>query len=241
MLLMVLFVANFQAKAQKKSTTKKGVTISFEDKKNRFTKENEKLIRGIIVKAEKKVRKLLPLLPKSIAVKVMILDRKLDQVGGATGRTERHKPNGEVIILLSSLYPGGIAGAAQKGLEAVVFHEFHHLYRGWAIKDNKFGPGIDIATVNEGLAVVFSEEYTGVVTEGNSYPKGGADSWVKEILQLPRNANYGKWMFMHPDGREAVGYRAGHYLIRMAMKKSGKNILELSKLIPQEIYQLAGY
>lgn len=67
------------------------------------------------------------------------------------------------------------------------------------------------------------------------------DAWVKEIQALPKNANYGDWMFIHPDGRESIGYRAGNYLIKKAMKRSGKNILELSNLSVQRIYELAGY
>lgn len=55
---------------------------------------------------------------------------------------------------------------------------------------------------------------------------------------LPR-ANYGHWMGFHPDGRIAVGYRAGAYVVRLAMKNSGKDIIELSKLSVEEIYRLA--
>tara|TARA_B110000503_G_C7134443_1_gene408220 strand:+ start:1652 stop:1798 length:147 start_codon:yes stop_codon:yes gene_type:complete len=45
----------------------------------------------------------------------------------------------------------------------------------------------------------------------------------------------------HPDGRTYIGYRTGNYLIRKAMKLSGKNILELSDLMPNEIIKLTGY
>ena len=47
--------------------------------------------------------------------------------------------------------------------------------------------------------------------------------------------------FQHPDGRLAVGYRTGNYLIRKAMAKSGKDVLELSKHTPDEIYKMAGF
>lgn len=241
-LLLMLLITNFQVKALTQTSSKKGLDISFKDKKNRFTKAHKKLITKIAIRSEKEVRKLLPNLPKDIKLTIMLIDRKIDGVGGVTGRTNRHNPKGDVIIQLSTMYLGGIKAAAKRGLRAVIYHEFHHLSRGWAIMDNKFGQGIDIAAANEGLAVVFSEVYTKVAERDNQPPKAKeADKWVKEVLMLPKNANYGKWMFRHSDGRIAVGYRSGNYLIRKAMKNSGKTVLELSKLSPKEIYKLAGY
>ena len=105
---------------------------------------------------------------------------------------------------------------------------------------NKFGQGIDIAMVNEGLAVVFAENSTKQIFEGTSFPEEVVN-WVDEILALPKNANYNDWMNQHPDGRMGVGYRSGNFVVRKAMKDSGKNILEMSKLDPQEILELAGY
>jgi hypothetical protein len=61
---------------------------------------------------------------------------------------------------------------------------------------------------------------------------------VTEILALPINANYQHWMFQHPDGRESVGYRTGNYIVRKALAASGKNILELSELPPNEIFNI---
>ncbi|MEO2051304.1 MAG: hypothetical protein ABGX00_06035 [Allomuricauda sp.] len=68
-----------------------------------------------------------------------------------------------------------------------------------------------------------------------------AHQWMLEILDLPVTANYQHWMFEHPDGRMSIGYRTGNYLIRKAMDKSGKDILELSKETPSNILMLAGY
>jgi hypothetical protein len=89
---------------------------------------------------------------------------------------------------------------------------------GWTIHGNKFGQGIDIATINEGLADVFAELQVG-------YPHGSYtntvdyDAWAKEILALPKNANYGQWMYAHPDGRAVIGYRTGAYLVKKAIYK----------------------
>jgi len=45
----------------------------------------------------------------------------------------------------------------------------------------------------------------------------------------------------HPDGRTYIGYRTENYLVRKAMTKSGKNILELSEIMTDEIIKLARY
>ncbi|MFT7553665.1 MAG: hypothetical protein ACI9BV_004003 [Rhodothermales bacterium] len=42
-------------------------------------------------------------------------------------------------------------------------------------------------------------------------------------------------MMEHPDGRTAIGYRVGRYVIHQAAAASGKNVLELSELSPEEI------
>ena len=142
---------------------------------------------------------------------------------------------------ISNNYQGGVIDSVYEGIKSTIFHEFHHLSRGWAIQDNKFGPGISNAMVNEGLAVAFTEIYTGNIIDVNSYTEE-ADNWVKEILSLPLDASYAQWvMGEHPDGRTYIGYRTGNFLARQAMKNSGQSILELSSLMPNEIIKLAGY
>ena len=95
---------------------------------------------------------------------VSVTNENIDEIGGVNCVTKSNTP-AEVIIAISRVYPGGTEAAIKKSLAVIVFHEFHHLSRGWAIQDNKFGAGISIATVNEGLALVFAEQYTGVSFE----------------------------------------------------------------------------
>jgi hypothetical protein len=54
-------------------------------------------------------------------------------------------------------------------------------------------------------------------------------------MALPTDANYGQWMNQHTDGRFSIGYRTGKYVVKKAMAVSGKNILDLSRLYPDEI------
>lgn len=223
-----------------KHNTTADLEVVFQENSLNFTEQQKDFILKAINDSEKQVRELLPNLPDSLQVIVEPVDWDLDIVGGVVGRTERNSPP-LVLIQVSNNYKGGIPDSLETGIRTTIFHEFHHLSRGWAIQDNKFGPGIPNAMVNEGLAVVFSEIYTGDINPVNAYTEE-ADTWVKEILDLPLNASYSEWvMGEHPDGRTYIGYRAGNYLIRRAMEKSGKNILELSKLAPGEILNLAGY
>lgn len=52
--------------------------------------------------------------------------------------------------------------AAKQSLTSTIFHEFHHLVRGWTITHNKFGSmhGISVAVVNESMAGVFADKHT---------------------------------------------------------------------------------
>lgn len=236
---LILLVISCNSNPRKAETTT--LKIIFQEENHPFTQPQKELIHQYLIASEKEVRSLLPNLPDSIQVQFEIVDWNLESVGGVTGRAESNSPP-LVLIQISNTYANGIPGAIMAGLKSTVYHEFHHLSRGWAIQDNKFGPGIDMAMVNEGLAEVFAEQYTGQEFEANHIPEHvNADDWVNEILRLPKGASYHEWMFEHPDGRTSVGYRTGHYLIKKTMKISGKNILELSSLSPKEIIKLAGY
>ena len=182
------------------------------------------------------VRTLFPTLTETINVSVVIVDRDLNAVGGVAGRADAP---GEVLIEISSRFPGGLSAAVEAGLSVSLFHEFHHLVRGWTMTQNRFGPGIAIAAVNEGLASVFAETYSGTTFDRFDYPDDASD-WLDEILSLPLDADYNAWMNDHPDGRIAIGYRVGRYVVHEAMRHSGQSVLELSTLSPEQILGLAG-
>ncbi len=216
------------------------VDVVFQEDSLKFTEPQKVFIREVISNSEKEVRALLPKLPDSIKVIVEAVDWNLDIVGGVTGRTETNNPP-LVLVQISHNYKGGVIDSVYQGVKSTIFHEFHHLSRGWAIQDNKFSYGIPNAMVNEGLAVAFTEVYTGNINEVNAYTDEAAN-WVKEILALPLDASYSDWvMGEHPDGRTYIGYRTGNFLVRKAMIESRKTILDLSELMPNEIIKLAGY
>ena len=126
------------------------LTIAYEgDAETGFSDDEKQLITDLARHAEQEVRTLLPTLPDEIEVTATVIDRNVDIVGGVTGRADAP---GKVQIEFSSVFPGGISAAARSTLSSTIFHEFHHLDRGWTIQGNKFGPGIPVAAVNEGLA-----------------------------------------------------------------------------------------
>ena len=216
----------------------KSLKILFEDGDGPTFSDTEKeLIYGIIIESEAEVRALLPSLATEIEIEVAQIARNIDTVGGVTGRANAP---GKILLQLSSAFPGGVSGAAESALALATFHELHHLYRGWTIQDNEFGPGIPIAAVNEGLASVFSEEFTGVYfPESYGYPDD-VDLWLEEILALPADASYSDWVGgEHPDGRDAIGYRVGRYIVHQATANSGAGVLDLGHLSPDEILALA--
>jgi hypothetical protein len=238
LIIPILCVFSSNSKAKKSPIAK--VDVVFQEDTLKFTESQKEFISNVIRKSEDEVRKLLPNLPDSIKVIVENVDWNLDIVNGVTGRAETNSPP-LVLVQISNNYKGGVIDSTYQGIKSTIFHEFHHLSRGWAIQDNKFSYGIPNAMVNEGLAVVFTEIYTGNINEVESYTDE-ADNWVKEILALPLDASYSEWMMgEHPDGRTYIGYRTGNFLARKAMTKSGKTILDLSELMPNEIIKLAGY
>ena len=72
---------------------------------------------------------------------------------------------------------------------------------------------------------------------GNAYPDNVCQ-WWKEITSLPITASYSDWMIQHPDGRQAIGYKAGSFIVRKAMADSDNSIVELSDMSVEEILAL---
>ena len=238
LIIPVLCIISCNTNSKKSSIT--NVDVVFQEDSLTFTESQKVFIREVISNTEEEVRNLLPNLPDSIQVIVENVDWNLDIVSGVTGRTETNHPP-LVLVQISNNYQGGVIDSVYQGIKSTIFHEFHHLSRGWAIQDNKFSYGIPNAMVNEGLAVAFTEIYTGNINEVNAYTEE-ADHWVKEILALPLDASYSDWvMGEHPDGRTYIGYRAGNYLIHKTIEKSKMTILELSELSPNNILKLTGY
>ncbi len=241
---LALSMTMYNAEATVKATTHKAVkqvddiNIQFSNDVHAFTEQERNEISKIIIDSTNEVRALLPQLTGPIKVQVNAINRNIDIVGGVFGRAEAP---GEVSYHLSTQAKGGVVGAANAALKSSVYHELHHLAMGWTMIDNKYGnpAGIPISTVNEGLAGVFAETYTNqYFAKAFDYPEN-VHNWLLEIMELPKNANYSHWISgMHPDGRMAIGYRLGRYVVHQAQQKSGKDIIEVSQLHPNEILNI---
>ena len=208
-----------------------------DNEKHQLTEQQKTKIESTTKQTILDFEKVLPELKHPINFTIRVIDRSLHDVYGVAGRADK---DDAVEIFISTTYKDGIDTAIKEGLRGTVFHELHHTLRGWTIYDNKFPSGIDVAAINEGLADVFAEVQIGRGMNKMSKTEDFT-SWAHEILALPKSANYGQWMFEHPDGREAIGYRTGAHIVKLAMKNSGKNIVELSSMSIKEIYDLAGF
>lgn len=240
-LLTTLALLSFSSSlaAEERPVTKtRHAEITFHDlADHQFSDANKALIAELTDSTIIKMKKLMPELVPVMKINMKLMDRDLAIVNHVTGRADY---TDEIEVSISTQNKDGISAAIEAGYVKTLVHELHHTVRGWVIHGNAFGPGIAIAAANEGLADTFAKIHTGSDMHSLSNDVD-FDAWTNEILALAKDANYGEWMFLHPDGRIAVGYRAGAYLIEKAMENSGKDILELSKYSVKELYRLAGY
>lgn len=216
----------------------RNINVSYQDsEEHTFSASEKAAIEAMLSDTYAQVKSIYPDLADEVSVSVRTLARDLTMVGHVTGMAAAP---GRIVIMISSLHPESLEAAARDGLAGTFAHELHHLRRGWTIEGNHYGPGIQIATINEGLAVMFAESITGVSKSGNMQPDEPTSlEWAREIRELPVDADYGSWMFQHPDGRMGVGYRTGRFLVQRALENSGLDIVQLSERTPEEIWALA--
>ncbi len=241
LLFIVLLVLSCQIKKkdvnEPNAKSKSYLKIVFEDSDEyQFSNAEKELIKKTAVLSDEKIRNLLPNLTKELSLKVIPVNYDLDIVNGVTGRA--NTPH-EVTAEISYTYKDGVIGAVKQALSGHIYHEFHHVWRGWTLTENKFKNEIPIAAVNEGLADVFSKTYTGVSLEIGS-DSDDLMSWTQEVLKLKKDADYHQWMNQHNDGRIAIGYRVGTFIVERALENSEMTIIELSSLQPKEIIKIAG-
>ncbi|KQC30231.1 DUF2268 domain-containing putative Zn-dependent protease [Flagellimonas eckloniae] len=238
-LFIVLLISSCKNNANHKQITDEEsyLKIVFEDSEDyQFNNSEKELIKKTAILSDQEIRKLLPSLTKNLTLRIIPVDYDLNIVGGVTGRT--NTPH-EVTAEISYTYKGGISAVVKKSLSGHIYHEFHHVWRGWTLSKNEFEKGISTAAINEGLADVFSKTYTGVYLKvGN--PSDDIRGWTQEVLNLPKDADYNQWMNQHSDGRFAIGYRVGTYIVEQALKNTNMTIVELSNYKPEEILKKSG-
>jgi hypothetical protein len=216
------------------------VEIRFADSESySFTPEDRAVMTEIVRDTVSEVRALLPQLPSEFAVTIETGDKSL--VVPETGEAGRTMASGEIVWGVDPSRPEGAIGVAEAHLRSTLFHEMHHMARGWLVGGPPPNSFMD-AVVSEGMATAFERDFTHTDPLWGDYP-AEVDDWVEELLELPLSAyaQYRQWMFQHPDGRRYVGYRAGTYIVDQAMEKSGLTSAELVDVPTDEILSLAGY
>ena len=200
-----------------------------------FDRDARAAITEVCAATAAEVRRLLPELPSIIEVAAQTGTSVIAETGeaGAVLRATR------IRWIVDPTRPGGIAVIARAQLRATLFHELHHVARGWVIESGKARTSFMDAVVSEGLATAFERDAAGRRSPWGEYPEDVA-AWVEELLGLPRDAPYRTWMFKHTDGRQWVGYRAGTYIVDQAKRVSGLSAARMVKVPTREILAMAG-
>ena len=209
--------------------------LDTEDKRC-FSNSARSAIQGVCDAAEPEIRALLPTLPGVIEVAAQTGKRVLPQTGELGSATTPVR----VTWVVDADRPGGVAATAQSQLRQTLFHELHHLARGWVKSGGKRWPRFIDGVVCEGLATAFERDFGGRTPPWGSYPDNIA-TWVHELLGLPANALYHHWMFQHPDGRQWIGYRAGTFIADRAFAGTGRTSADLATASTDEVLAMAGF
>lgn len=214
------------------------VVVEFDDGgRQSFSEESQAVIVDVVSAAEIEVRELLPQLTPQITLTVSSGQDVIPETGEAGAALGP----GQLRWTVDPSRPEGVIQIASNHLRHTLFHELHHLARGWVISGGQPSTSFMDAVVSEGLATAFARDFSGGVAPWGEYPDD-IRGWVDELLALPMSAymEYGQWMFQHADGRRWIGYRAGTYIVDQAIAASGLSAADLVTTPTEEILELAG-
>lgn len=204
-----------------------------------LTAEQRAAIDTIAATAETDARRAMSELPRGIVVVVEVGRNVLEQTG------ERGAAISPTVIrwTVNPDRPEGVMAVANTYFRATLFHESHHVVRGW-VSSGAEPPGSFMeAVVAEGLATAFARDAGNARAPWADYAPEVA-AWVRELLALPEEqawSQYSDWMVRHPDGREWIGHRAGTYIADLAIKASGRTAADLALMPTADVLRLAGY
>lgn len=190
--------------------------------------------RAICDATEPEIRHLLPALAEKIHLRIETGYRVIPQIG-CGGRTTAPRC---IAFVVDPTRAEGVECILRQHLRHTLFHECHHLVRGWVMQGGML-PSFIQGVISEGLATAFERDAAGSAPPWGDYPDD-VKQWVHELLALPRWASYRNWMFRHPDGRLWIGYRAGTYIADCATRKSGQSAAGLVNTSCEKILELAG-
>jgi hypothetical protein len=200
-----------------------------------FTGEERRVITGVSEAAVAEIAAILTGVPPRIELVVQAGPEVIPE----TGEAGMALAPGRIGWTVDPGRPGGVAAIAREKLRHTLFHEVHHLARGWTVEGRTVGSRMIDAVVSEGMATAFERDAAGWRPPWGEYPAGEVAGWVDELRAVAGFETYATWMFRHPDGRRWIGYRAGTYLTDQAMAASGRSAAELVSTPTDEILSLA--
>jgi len=200
--------------------------------------EDRDVIRTIAEATYQEVREILPELTGTVRLSVSAGPEVIPETGDGAAALEP----GHVLWVADPSRAGGIAGVARERLRVSLYHELHHLARGYVMSGGSSPISLLDSVVSEGLATAFARDAAGEEPLWGAYPDN-VDDWVEELRAAPAHdtESYGTWMYEHPDGRRWIGYRAGTYIADRAIAASGLSAAELVSTPTEEILRLAGF
>lgn len=214
------------------------ISVEFEDTSNHvFSSDQKATITRIANDVVTEVQEILPQIPASITLSVSASESVIPE----TGELGIAPDPGRVNWFVDSSNSESIETIAIKHLRSTLFHELHHLARGYVVRGGRPRTSFMDVVVSEGLATAFQRDFANAKPPWAEYPEDIA-SWVDELLELPMSAfaSYSDWMFMHPDGRRWIGYKAGTFIVDQAIAASGMSSAEMVQMSTREILELAG-
>ena len=156
---------------------------------------------------------------------------------GETGRTLSGKQ--QVTWTVDPFRAEGVMAIASAHLRTTLIHELNHVVRTQGkSKAELWQRQLMDYVVSEGLATAFAREVSGRLPLWGKHPDN-VHNWVEELIALPPDTSRQEWMFRHPDGRRWIGYKAGTYLVDLAIATSGLSFSVLTEMPTSEIIKLA--
>lgn len=214
------------------------VSVEFrEDGDHVFSADERAAIAQIADDAYAEVRGVLPQVPDSVTLTVSAGTAVIPETGNVGMATEPGRVSWTVDVSRSE----GVAAIANEHLRATLFHELHHLARGYVVRGGAPRTSFMDAVVGEGMATAFERDFAGAEPPWGEYPED-VSAWVEELVVLPMSAygSYAKWMLEHPDGRRWIGYRAGTYIVDRAMDASGMSSADMVLMETAAVLEIAG-
>ena len=181
------------------------------------------------------LRRLLPAMPSDTTVLFSLGSRVIPGLGYGASALDRHT----ISFVAQPESPAILERIVGDHLRHALFHEAHHLVRGWVKRGGLPRRSFIDGVICEGLASAFERDPGGYAPPWCDYP-GDVPGWIDELLALPVDADYRHWMFHHPDSRRWIGYKAGTCIADRAIARSRLSAAQLVAVPTARILELAG-